>query len=82
MPNAALANRQPVRSCERSGRGFRLVLQIRNGNGGAFLVWVRHGSVTPTKVMPPWNWSTAAFWRHIAMGMTTRAEQNTERSKV
>src|SRR5262249_28012209 len=36
----------------------------------AFLVWTRHGSVTPMKIMPAWNWSTATFWSNIAMGMT------------
>jgi len=36
----------------------------------AFLVWAKHGSVTPMKIIPAWNWSTAAFWPNIAMGMT------------
>ena len=36
----------------------------------AFVVWAKHGSVTPMKIMPAWNWSTAAFWPNIAAGMT------------
>jgi amino acid transporter len=39
----------------------------------AFLVWMRHGSVTPltwANIRPHWSWDTVNFWSQIAFAFT------------